>query len=256
MDAAAGFARHSRANDPSFTINETGVELDKGKKTPPEAASGEPRGFSVGQQGPWPAPPPRDTPIRPIHAAMEPRALRLHTEPGAALDPPGIGAEFSAAQDAEAPVGLPVTHTPDRVHPQTPAATYSETIRSVARQMSAAIAVRPENGGADIALNPVELGRVSMALRAGEDAVLLSIATERPETLELMKRHIADLTAEFQELGYSDISFEFQSMADGAGGHSGYADHLPAGDMMDSAEPTSDIRTSKSSPSTGIDMRL
>lgn len=58
-------------------------------------------------------------------------------------------------------------------------------------------------------LDPEELGRVSLGLRGDERSLTLVIQAERPETAELIRRNIEDLTRELMDLGYESIGFEF-----------------------------------------------
>lgn len=61
----------------------------------------------------------------------------------------------------------------------------------------------------DILLQPEELGRVRLNLQAHENSVHVAILAERPETLDLMRRYIGQLSDEFRALGYDDVSFDF-----------------------------------------------
>ncbi|WP_424831689.1 flagellar hook-length control protein FliK [Ruegeria sp.] len=132
----------------------------------------------------------------------------------------------------------------------------AEIARAVAGQIAAAITAKPGSGGVEIALNPEELGRVSITLNGREDGLHLTIAAERPETLELMRRHISVLSVEFQKLGYGDLSFDLGTSAD-----------TPQGSETDPSEPAfgpDDPQTESESiaaptptgPLRGLDMRL
>ena len=83
-----------------------------------------------------------------------------------------------------------------------------ETPRLVAAQMAEALATKGERN-IDIALSPEELGRVKMRVSTTDTSVVVAITTERPETSELMRRHINELSEEFRRMGFEDISFEF-----------------------------------------------
>lgn len=61
----------------------------------------------------------------------------------------------------------------------------------------------------EVVLQPEELGRVRLSLQTSDTAVNVSILVERPETLDLMRRHIGQLADEFRAMGYQDVSFEF-----------------------------------------------
>ncbi len=113
----------------------------------------------------------------------------------------------------EEPLSQNVRDTASVAHPATQAA-KAEITRTIAGQMAAAIQVRAGSGTIEIALSPEELGRVSITLNGREDGMVLAIAAERPETLDLMRRHLAVLEAEFQSLGYGDISFDLSTSDD------------------------------------------
>lgn len=61
----------------------------------------------------------------------------------------------------------------------------------------------------EISLGPDELGRVRMSLVTSEAGVSIAITAERPETLELLRRHSDMLSQEFLRLGYEQTAFEF-----------------------------------------------
>lgn len=83
-----------------------------------------------------------------------------------------------------------------------------ETPRLVAVQLAEAFAAKGERN-VDVALNPEELGRVKMRVSTSENGIAVLIQTERPETGDLMRRHISELAEEFRKMGFENISFEF-----------------------------------------------
>jgi flagellar hook-length control protein FliK len=91
-----------------------------------------------------------------------------------------------------------------------------QAARLVASQLADAL-ITQQGNRVEISLTPAELGRVRMALSTTDAGVLVSISAERPETLDLMRRHIDQLADEFRKLGYAGIDFEF-SGGDGDGG--------------------------------------
>ncbi|WP_377192457.1 flagellar hook-length control protein FliK [Ruegeria meonggei] len=90
----------------------------------------------------------------------------------------------------------------------------AEVARAIAGQMATSITARPHSGVIEIALNPEELGRVSIVLNGRDDGLHLAIAAERPETLEMMRRHLSVLEAEFRNLGLGDLSFDLGTSSD------------------------------------------
>ena len=138
-----------------------------------------------------------------------------------------------------------------------------ETPRMVAVQLAGAFAAKGERN-VDVALNPEELGRVKMRVTTSEAGITVVIQTERPETGDLMRRHINELADEFRKMGFEDISFEFsggqtsggQSEGDGEAGSgkgrglSGKSDDMAAAEVADTA--IQHLRLGAS----GVDMRV
>ena len=62
----------------------------------------------------------------------------------------------------------------------------------------------------ELTLNPEELGRLRMTFQSDSTSMNVVLQVERPETLELMRRHIELLAQDMKELGYEDVSFSFQ----------------------------------------------
>lgn len=83
-----------------------------------------------------------------------------------------------------------------------------ETPRLIAAQLAQAIVAKGDRN-VDVALNPEELGRVKMRVSTSESGITVVIQTERPETGDLMRRHINELADEFRKMGFENISFEF-----------------------------------------------
>ncbi|WP_322891210.1 MULTISPECIES: flagellar hook-length control protein FliK [unclassified Yoonia] len=106
----------------------------------------------------------------------------------------------------------------------------------------------------EIALNPEELGRVRMSMSMTDGILMLQINAERPETTELLRRHIDTLAQEFRNLGYSDISFDFgEGRAQDQDGHK-------AGPLADHIDETAENHTTDHvvarSAHGGLDLRL
>jgi len=135
-----------------------------------------------------------------------------------------------------------------------------ETPRLVAVQLAEALAAKGERN-IDVALSPEELGRVKMRVSTTESSVVVTITTERPETGDLMRRHIDELSEEFRRMGFEDISFEFGGEGmpgDGSeqrdsldSGSSGASDGSPIADNVQEAAQQN-LRLGES----GLDMRI
>lgn len=80
--------------------------------------------------------------------------------------------------------------------------------RHVAQQLAVTV-TQTAGQPTEIALNPEELGRVRMSMSVTDGTLVLQINAERPETTELLRRHIDTLAQEFRNMGYSDVSFDF-----------------------------------------------
>jgi flagellar hook-length control protein FliK len=59
----------------------------------------------------------------------------------------------------------------------------------------------------EITLSPDELGRVRLAATQTENGVVLVVQAERPETLDLMRRHMPDLLNDLKDMGFADINY-------------------------------------------------
>ena len=59
----------------------------------------------------------------------------------------------------------------------------------------------------DITLSPAELGRVRLSASNTDQGVVLVLQVERPETLDLMRRHLPELMNDLREFGFADISY-------------------------------------------------
>jgi flagellar hook-length control protein FliK len=80
--------------------------------------------------------------------------------------------------------------------------------RSIAVQI-AQVASAGADRAVEITLNPVELGKVRLTLSSQETGMNFHVFADRAETVDLMRRNAAILEAEFQELGFLDVTFSF-----------------------------------------------
>ncbi len=64
-------------------------------------------------------------------------------------------------------------------------------------------------GQVEVILSPQELGPVRLEFRTVGDTLHVLLATERPETLDLMRRHGDALVAELRQAGYAGASLSF-----------------------------------------------
>jgi flagellar hook-length control protein FliK len=116
----------------------------------------------------------------------------------------------------------------------------------------------------DVTLSPEELGRVRMSITAGEGGVVLQVLAERPETLELMRRHADLLARELANLGFGSVDLAFGQgqtpQGDAEGDGQAGQGHAAAPDQgrEDTAETADDAapRHMMLGQSGGLDIRL
>lgn len=168
----------------------------------------------------------------PITSAAAP--LMPVTQPRQASAPtqnPGAVALVPQSRTGEASIGQPVergeldlVQRPDTVrfatgqlvaeasalprpgHPGQPA--QADLPRHVAQQIVTAL----RSGGdmaSELYLSPSELGRVRISLSSSDLGMVVSIIADRPETLELMRRHADQLARDFHDIGYQAAEFSF-----------------------------------------------
>jgi hypothetical protein len=126
----------------------------------------------------------------------------------------------------------------------------------LARQLAEAFAGFPDRS-VEITLSPEELGRVRMVVTSHDGALVLSLAAERPETLDLLRRNIDQLAADLRDLGFG--SFRFNFTGEGSGGHGARpAPHAEA--PLDGPAPVPPAPAARpagrASAGAGLDIRL
>ncbi len=106
----------------------------------------------------------------------------------------------------------------------------------------------------ELTLDPVELGRVRLAVATSGDQVQIHLSIERPETLDLLRRHAEDLRAECRDAGFGGSSLTF-----GQWGQQGSGAPQPQGpdDTPDLRDPTAPpVPRQMPTDATGLDLRL
>lgn len=89
--------------------------------------------------------------------------------------------------------------------------------QDIGRQLADAMTAMPDRP-VEIALSPEELGRVRMVITTTDGTVSLQVVAERPETLELMRRHADLLAQDLRQLGFDQLDFRFSGQSDGRAG--------------------------------------
>ncbi|MGB5836403.1 MAG: flagellar hook-length control protein FliK [Albidovulum sp.] len=75
-------------------------------------------------------------------------------------------------------------------------------------RMAEAISRSPDRP-VEITLAPEELGRVRMSITTQDGALTMLLQADRPETLDLLRRHIDTLAQDFKDIGFENLSFSF-----------------------------------------------
>jgi len=125
----------------------------------------------------------------------------------APLDDPGIGVLSASTSATTSTAPAAVASPPAQA-------------QSAAQQIAAALASpdQPRHGGhpIEIALDPPELGRVRLTLTEVNGALTLTIVADRPDTVDLMRRHLDLLAQEFARAGLGGPSVNLSQ--NGGGG--------------------------------------
>lgn len=96
---------------------------------------------------------------------------------------------------------------PELLLSRTPEAAPRHVIQQILDQ------VQFRSGAVDVTMTPEELGRVTLSLALQDGAVHITIAADRADTLDLIRRHSDLLMQEARSAGYSSVSFGFSDQA-------------------------------------------
>ncbi len=149
---------------------------------------------------------------------------------------------------SDGPASLQTTTAPQAVQRSELAGHVARQIADVAHHLPA----RP----VEITLSPEELGRVRLSVSTHESGIILNVAAERPETADLLRRHIGQLGDQFESLGYENIAFSFSGGGDAQTNGDQAADNpatAPVAEETDTAPLHVALSTGSSA---GVDLRL
>ena len=121
--------------------------------------------------------------------------------------------------------------------------------------------VRQTEGTTEIALSPAELGRVQVSLQTdtqNPDRVSVMLAFERPETMDLFRRHVDQLADALRAAGYSGVDIGFGQQGAGQGNS---APPPPQGEWRGDGLPQPELQEDAARPlrlaaTTSLDLRL
>jgi flagellar hook-length control protein FliK len=104
------------------------------------------------------------------------------------------------------------------------------TVREIARQV-AAQPVLPSGGGAELRLAPEELGQLRLSIESADGGLRVTIEATRPETADLLRRHVETLRQELRQEGLGSVSVSI------GGGEAGPGTGRGNGPPLDSGAP-------------------
>lgn len=128
--------------------------------------------------------------------------------------------------------------------------------RPVATALAERVATA-SSGALDVRLSPEELGNLRISFSQDEAGLSVVIRAERPDTLELLRRHVSQFAEDLREQGYEGVSISFGN--EGGGGTAEGGAHSRPTRFTDATSATNEtIRVSSSRPVTtgGLDIRL
>ena len=98
----------------------------------------------------------------------------------------------------------------------------SETVRPEANQTKITLippsTANLESGPVEVILNPQELGHLRFMIRHDGDQVKVILTVERPDTLDLIRRHVEQLLADLRQAGFADATLSFGQWQQSGGG--------------------------------------
>lgn len=158
-----------------------------------------------------------------VPAPMAHQPIVPKSAPGAQnAEPPLVTPPATTTTHAESPEPTPLEFArPAPLADPAAPPRHVETVQSIARQIATQIP-SANSAGFEVALAPDELGSVRIRLHAAEAGSVLIVHAERPETMDLMRRHIATLEQDLRNLGHESLSVRFASGGPGAGFTGGF----------------------------------
>lgn len=136
----------------------------------------------------------------------------------------------------------------------------SSPVPQVAAQMTAALS-QSADGSTELALSPDELGHVRLRLEpdaANPDRMVVMITFERPETLDLFRRHAGELAEALRAAGYAGADIGFGQDQSGSGGSEGSPHRSPGWGMgPDQTDPAPALHPApRLAAGASLDLRL
>lgn len=143
---------------------------------------------------------------------------------------PQVGALTSAAEQPAAwPAPVASAAETEAGIELAPRSTPADVAAGIAamRRIAEAVSSTPDAGRLELRLDPPELGRVSIDLVLDEGRITATVAAERPETLELMRRHADTLQRDLLAAGFGRADVGFSDRAPQGQGFAPREDDAP-----------------------------
>ncbi|MDO6586258.1 flagellar hook-length control protein FliK [Salipiger sp. 1_MG-2023] len=143
------------------------------------------------------------------------------------------------------------------MHAASPPSARAEHTSAVMRQIADAATTGTPNsdGSIELQLRPDELGLMRFKMMHGEHGMTMHISAERPETLDMLRRNIDQLSRYLDELGYESTSFTFGDGHTGSNPGGGRAMPVTAQDVPQLTD-SPDTAPPLSIASGGLDLRF
>lgn len=161
-----------------------------------------------------------------------------------------------------APPPMPSTISATPTQGLTAVTQHPQLGASVAAQVSVAIS-EMDTGQIEISLSPEELGKVRLTLHSMDSGLTVGLHADRPETLDLMRRHVHLLARDLADLGYESVTFDFGGAQSDQNSFfdAPHPTETPDRDDIVTSEPaeqplTPQPLTLRMAPESGLDIRI
>lgn len=137
-------------------------------------------------------------------------------------------------------------------------ATRPEMPAQVPAQISQAV-ITASGPVTELRLSPEELGTVRIEVKTEREKVTVTLLAERPETLDLLRRHADRLVAEFRAAGFSEMNLGFGNLSAGDQGGAQPGPEPPVREVSEaaiSAAPPILVPDTRSGPQASLYLRL
>lgn len=199
---------------------------------------------------------PKDAPTATLREAVSAKATELPPPPQTPVPTlqgqPAL--DLTKADNFEFASRPSVEPQAPRIEAPRPIPASAPEARPVVAQIAAAV-VRAEGGKVDIRLDPPELGRLTMTISGGDEAVSAVVAADRADTQDLLRRHADMLHRALRDAGYSDVTLDF-SPPPGGGGADKDAENAAPNSSVVQDDVANTTTYNYHSASSGLDLRL